>query len=204
MIHNLSAESVNIGDYITFGSYEQDNNLENGPEAIEWSVIDKQENKVLLISRYALDNKEYTSNPDGATWETSDLRQWLNGEFFGTAFSEEEQSAVQTTLIKDKATKRVPNPGNPTEDKVFALSRKELESYFKNKYHRLCKATPYTVAKLLSKYNIHDEEEAEQAWWFLRSTCQNTYDAEGVGDMGEIYGVDILTVRPVLWLELNG
>ena len=51
--------SVNIGDYVTFGTYEQDNNLKNGAEAIEWQVLDKKDCKVLLLSKYALDAKPY-------------------------------------------------------------------------------------------------------------------------------------------------
>lgn len=31
---------VKIGDTVTFGNYEQDNNLDNGQESIEWEVLD--------------------------------------------------------------------------------------------------------------------------------------------------------------------
>ena len=30
---------ANVGDYVTFGHYEQDNDLENGKESIEWKVF---------------------------------------------------------------------------------------------------------------------------------------------------------------------
>ena len=44
-----------IGDVITFGKYEQDNKTSNGKEDIEWIILDRQGDKVLLISRMALD-----------------------------------------------------------------------------------------------------------------------------------------------------
>ena len=44
-----------VGDTITFGTYEQDNNTSNGKEAIEWTVLDKNGMSVLLISKQALD-----------------------------------------------------------------------------------------------------------------------------------------------------
>ena len=48
---------ASIGDYVTFGMYEQDNDKSNGAEAIEWQVLDKKDGKVLLLSKYALDAK---------------------------------------------------------------------------------------------------------------------------------------------------
>ena len=37
-----------IGGIVTFGRYEHDGNEENGPEEIEWIVLDVQDGKVLL------------------------------------------------------------------------------------------------------------------------------------------------------------
>lgn len=36
-------ELTNVGDHIFFGKYEQDVNRENGPEPLEWRVLDKQD-----------------------------------------------------------------------------------------------------------------------------------------------------------------
>ena len=50
---------ISKGDYFTFGAYEQDNNLANGPEPIEWIVLAKEEKKILIISRYGIDACPY-------------------------------------------------------------------------------------------------------------------------------------------------
>lgn len=55
---------VNIGDYVLFGSYEQDNDTTNGAEPIEWQVVDIDNDKALLVSKYILDNVEY-NEPEG-------------------------------------------------------------------------------------------------------------------------------------------
>ena len=34
-----------IGDILTFGRYEQDDNEENGPEEIEWIVLDAKDGR---------------------------------------------------------------------------------------------------------------------------------------------------------------
>ena len=66
-------------------------------------------------------------------WETSFIRDWLNKDFYESAFSEEEISCIKSIVIKN-----TPNPvdglqynpkENNTEDKVYLLSFDELEEY---------------------------------------------------------------------------
>ena len=47
------------GSLVTFGHYEQDRNTENGPEAIQWIVLDTDGDRVFLLSKYGLDAKQY-------------------------------------------------------------------------------------------------------------------------------------------------
>ena len=133
-----------VGSVVTFGAYEQDNDLENGKEPIEWIVLDVQDGKSLLISRYALDYMIY--NPDGrvATWETCSLRKWLNSTFVEDAFSSEEQEMIPTvTVITDKNPDHDTNPGRDAQDRVFLLSIQEAEKYFASEEERKCKPSPY-------------------------------------------------------------
>ena len=71
------------GSIVTFGHYEQDNNIENGKEKIEWIVLDVKDGKVLLLSKYLLDQKKFIDNEldysghkaNRYTWENSTLRK---------------------------------------------------------------------------------------------------------------------------------
>ncbi len=85
---------ASVGSYVIWGTYEQDNNLENGVEEIEWLVLAKEDNRILVISRYALDCQPYNKTQDPVTWETSSLHKWLNGTFLDKAFSEAERFIV--------------------------------------------------------------------------------------------------------------
>ena len=49
-------KTANVGDIIVVGTYEQDNNTSNGKELIEWLVLAKENNRVLVISDKALDS----------------------------------------------------------------------------------------------------------------------------------------------------
>ena len=49
--------SKNVGDYIKFGSYPQ--TVKGIVRPIEWQVLLKEENKMLIISRYGLDTRRF-------------------------------------------------------------------------------------------------------------------------------------------------
>ncbi|MDY6017558.1 MAG: TIR domain-containing protein, partial [Oscillospiraceae bacterium] len=73
------------GDYVFFGAYEQDNSASNGKEHIEWLVLEVKDGKALVISKYALDCKQYNTNYTDVTWEACTLRRWLNNDFINAA-----------------------------------------------------------------------------------------------------------------------
>lgn len=83
-------KSAQIGDFIFFGEYEQDNDIDNGREDIEWLVLDKVENKILVVSKMGLDAKPYNDENKKVTWENCTLRTWLNEDFLNEAFDEKE------------------------------------------------------------------------------------------------------------------
>lgn len=96
-----SSGKPRIGEVISLGSYEQDNDPENGKESIEWIVLDVKGDEVLLLSRYALDAKVYNETNEEAAWENCTLREWLNGAFFNEAFDSEEQSRIAETALQN-------------------------------------------------------------------------------------------------------
>lgn len=116
-----------VGDIVYFGSYEQDNDLENGTEPVEWYVLDKTDGEATLLAVYLLDCKSY----NGATWENCTLRSWLNDEFYNTAFSMEEQAViVDAKVVNENNPLYNTEGGNDTADKVWLLSLGEIEKYF--------------------------------------------------------------------------
>ena len=120
-----------VGDIVYFGTYEQDNDTSNGKEDIEWLVLAKKGNRILVISDKALDRQPYNSSRTRVTWETCTLRKWLNNDFINAAFSAEERAKIPTvTVSADKNPSYSTSPGNNTTDKVFLLSITEVNKYF--------------------------------------------------------------------------
>ncbi len=195
-------DAVSVGDIITFGRYEQDNNTNNGTEEIEWQVLNKDGTKLLLISKYALDCKQYNSSYDSVTWETCSLRTWLNGSFLNNAFNTEEQKYVLTTTVTaDRNPNYNTDPGKDTKDKVFLLSITEAKQYLLNS-QRVCKPTWYAASQGVNK------NSDGACWWWLRSPGINSNNAAYVLYGGSVSGnggsvsFGRSAVRPALWIDL--
>lgn len=92
-------KNAEVGDVVTFGRYEQDNDTSNGKESIQWLVIAKEDGRLLVISKYILDYQQYSERDSGTTWEICSLREWLNDDFISSAFSEEEQALIPAVTI---------------------------------------------------------------------------------------------------------
>ena len=191
-----------IGEAIEFGNYPQDKDGTEKP--IEWIVMKNEGNQVLLLSKYVLDAKPYYEEVEEVTWETSDIRQWLNNEFYTTAFNKSEKAKIQTSLIKNEDnSENGTSGGNDTEDKVFLLSEKEAETLFSNDEERIAKATEYA-----EKSGVYVNEEKAVLWWLRSPGCSRDYAAE-VSYYGWINrsGCDVnsydVGVRPALHLNLQ-
>ena len=194
-----------VGKTIEFGNYPQDKDGTEKP--IEWIVMKKEGNQVLLLSKYVLDAKPYNEEFEDVTWETSDIRQWLNNEFYTTAFNKTEKAKIQTSLIKNEDNSEYgTSGGNDTEDKVFLLSEKEADTLFSDEEERIAKATEY--AEKLG-VDINENSEEKGAWWWLRSPGNDSFYAALVNYYGWVYGdgigvnCNVYGVRPALHLNLQ-
>ena len=197
-------KNCEVGDFVIFGSYEQDGNTFNGKEQILWQVLDITGSKILLISHYGLDCKPYSNYNLHVSWESSSLRKWLNEEFLDSAFSMQEQSATADTYVTaDENPEYYTDPGLPTQDKVFLLSIKEAQKYFHSDAARACCPTEYAIA------NGAWTNRNGVGWWWLRSPGVYYDDAACVISDGSIYmrGDDAITannmVRPALYVDIS-
>ena len=191
-----------VGKTIEFGNYPQDKDGTEKP--IEWIVMKNEGNQILLLSKYVLDAKPYNEEFEDVTWETSDIRQWLNNEFYTTAFNKTEKAKIQTSLIKNEDNSEYgTSGGNDTEDKVFLLSEKEAETLFSDEEERIAKATEYA-----EKSGVYVNKE-KAAWWWLRSPGYHGHHAAVVNKYGWVDRdgscVSIYSggVRPALHLNLQ-
>ena len=206
-------KAVKIGESIMMGAYEQDNKTSNGKESIEWIVIDKSGEKLMLLSKYALDCKYFNNKPENCLWENSSVRAWLNNTFIKKAFTSAERSLIQTTtVVADDNKKYNTDAGNDTNDKIFLLSVSELERYFKKMSDRECHPTAYTIAQ--GAYNAGSlYDTGTVCFWWLRTPGESPdatvlVMADGSTEYCGYWAASLLdgnntcypSVRPAMWI----
>ena len=195
---------VTVGEKIYFGKYSYDKN--GGKKNIQWRVLEKRRNSLLLLTEYGIDAKRYHEKYKDITWENCTLRRWLNEEFLNEAFSDSEKELIQTTNVDNSQAEGYGGNaagGNNTEDQVFLLSYKEaFKDYFSDNNSRICFPTEY--AKIQGAYV---DKNTGSTWWWLRSPGHNQSSAARISSIGSAVSnnvyYDSLCIRPALWVNLE-
>ena len=175
--------NAKVGDYVKFGRYPQ--TAEGEVRPVEWQVLSKENGQMLVISRYGLDAKRFDGGSNN--WGNSEIRKWLNGEFYNGSFAAEEKACIKFF----------------NQDNVFLLSREEAEKYFANDVARRCKPTSY------AKANGAGVNKDGCCWWWLRSpnpdySCYvRDVDSGGEVSYGDCVSNTYGSVRPALWINLE-
>lgn len=212
-----SVKNASVGGTVVFGSYEQDNDTSNGKEPIEWNVLEKDGNKVLVISKYALDDKDYHDSWKSTNWEKCWLRKWLNKDFANEAFNSDELNMIVDSTVTADENPRYSkvDQGNDVTDKLFLLSTDEAEKYFEDDASRLCSPTAYAIAQYQTRDNYYEDVNLEHVHWWLRTIGWDPSNVTVVTEKGEIgyYGTldhpenyvltDSYGVRPAMWISVK-
>ena len=173
-----------VGNLISFGSYEQDNNHENGSEPVEWRVLETDGNNILLLAERGLDVQMF--DDDSSDWRESVIRAWLNIDFYNTAFTPDEWGKIVSSSVTTES-KFEGTESFATVDNVFLLSQSEVERYFPESCGRLASPTEYAVANnaqtVWSAKDCNGKSSNSAAWW-LRSPWQGLVTAVKVGYSG--------------------
>lgn len=214
-----NSATMKVGDMIQFGHYHQ-TAAGNDNTSIDWQILDIQDSKALLISRYGLDAKTYNTEYADVTWKTCSLRSWLNTEFLNTAFTAAEQEYIELIYV-DNSREQGFNEwdttgGSDTQDKIFLLSYTEANQYLdvSNWSYDNIEARVQPTAYALSQ-GAYASDECETAegqdagYWWLRSPGIEQDEAAGVSPDGclDTCGVgrqgENGSIRPALWVSLE-
>ena len=218
----------------TYKSVSGNKEIKNGEvyyfivEPIKWRVIYTGPNSYELFSEYTIDvgvfyggeNGELgTREIDGKTiyannYKYSDVREYLNNDFYNTAFSDTEKQIIRTTFVDNSAKTGLDfnSDMDPTAyacedtyDKVYLLSYKEYESKPINKKARV---TDYAIAKgcWIPQF---DPNKYYTYWWFRTpnpkyfdvtwfDSCALNADEEGGFDWNLFVVYDYVGYRPAI------
>ncbi|SEP70591.1 hypothetical protein SAMN02910289_00400 [Lachnospiraceae bacterium RM5] len=196
--NNNNDLQIQVGQYVEFGTYEQDGDDNNGDEPIEWKVLVVKDGKALLISKCVLDWQKYNETDEKVNWSTCSLRTWLNKDFYREAFDQEEMNRMVDTVIT--------SDGIETYDLVFILNKTEMETYFHSDDERI--SEPTEITKLAARDTQNSGFENKEGCWYW--VCGNgTLDkAPYVSKAGAIedntdYVDWYYGIRPAIWITIN-
>lgn len=189
-------KNAEVGDIIKFGHWEQDGNLDNGDEEIEWIVLEVSNGKYLALSKYALASEVYAYE-DYTTFEESQVSSFLEDVFYDDAFSYlEEKKLLNGTITSDD--------GNFTpKEKVFILSASEIRKYaahIENIYD--C----YPTKNIQERLAIIDggEDDGKCYWWVRDNSFFGTVMApNSVAWVGTKLVDEERGIRPAIWLDFD-
>ena len=167
-------------------------------EPIKWRVLDPTAG--LVIAENIVDSQEFYPETPYPTWADSNVRAWLNGTFFDTAFTSTEQSYIVASTVSTPAYAGI-SGGADTTDKLFLLSREEAMDTV---YGFSTSATEADISRQAqgSDYAKSQGLVGGNSGWWLRSPGYNVGNASCVNSVGSIYpGNNVcctdIGVRPV-------
>lgn len=175
-------------DIVDFGEYNSNT---------DWIILDKQEDKALLLSLCVIEEKSFSEKSSSDTWENSDIRKWLNSSYMDKTFSKAEKEMILKSHLINSDNE------NDTDDYVFLLSEDEIYKYFELEEDRTT-----TDRSSVENYLDHGFEPQMRYWW-LRSKGEsegNIAFVTGTGkvdEMGTKPNERHIWVRPAIWVDIS-
>ena len=176
-------------------------------EPIKWKILQVNGKEYKLVTDLIIDNQKFYSSTstrtiDGKTiyannYEHSDIRKWLNEDFYNKAFTKVLQSYINTTLVDNSLASTGYSSNkytcNDTYDKVYLLSYTDItnEEYgFTNDVSREKQLSDY--AKALGSYMRTSTDYYNNGQYWLRSPDYSRDDfARDVTTYGNIHDVSV-------------
>jgi hypothetical protein len=186
-------KDLNVGDSFLFGSYPQSSRKTS--ESVEWIVLDKTGSKILVLSKYILDNQSFHKAKKTTPWSESLIRSWLDQTFIEKAFNDDEKAQILETTISEPGSDRVKHT---TVDKVFLLSDSEVKKYLPTREDRCAEGTTVAGNSYWGLRSYKPGAESFQYYTSAGRLMSNKFGTEGI--MYNNYDCTI-GVRPAMWLS---
>ena len=95
-----------------------------------WRILERQSGRMLVISEDILEERAYHNSSTNVTWADSDMRAYLNGEFYNSFSASDRAKIIQVTNKNSDNQWYGTSGGADTNDYIFLLSLEEVIKYF--------------------------------------------------------------------------
>ncbi len=180
-------------------------------EPIEWKILSSDNGTYSLVSTVLLDAHRYASSSNN--YKESEIRSWLNKDFYNAAFSL-DSSYIQKTTVDNSASTTDSSSNyyacENTNDKVYLLSYQDYKNttYFPDVASRYCKLTDYAKANGAYYYSRSGSSYNGNGYYLTRSPYRHydSGDAWLVNVDGSLYGGSVsysrYGVRPAITITI--
>lgn len=215
-------KDIEEGNIVIMGHYmhELNRDIYDNEMPIKWLVLEKNEEKALLLSLYNVEVSQYIGKGTGVkleegienTWNTSDVRHWLNGYFKQCAFEEHEKRCILETCVYTQDNPVYGTQGcEETRDYIFLLSIEEVQKYFQSDEERRTQIVPDVnpLDETIYIAPAYKSNTTDYYDWWLRSPGKNSTYVACVERFGEVIleGKSVfdyqVSIRPAMWVDLN-
>ncbi len=188
-----------VGDVVTFGRYDT-NPTSFGTERMEWIVLHKEGNTLMLITKEGIAGSVYHQKHTEVEWTESALCAFLNDTLYEDIFSNYEEEIVVNHPV--------------TGDRLSLLSETEAKALFQDDVSRQLSITDVAKSKgtnvnYATKTNQWDVKGYRSSWWWLRGDDKKSIFAPIVTEDGMILTDEKYVnkpngaVRPVVWVRVE-
>lgn len=178
-------------------------------EPLTWTVLDPEEGFVIAeksIDAQAYENYSYYVNSESEEWvyngkdckylandwSKCSLREWLNKDFFNTAFTAEEKAQIGKSYLNNNSTYDPSLDGAGTFDKIFTISILDAMNgdygfdtgASNSDFARIKQATDYAMCQ---GAEVTDTDGTVLYWWLRTAGFYSSF-AFGVSSGGVIAG----------------
>lgn len=178
-------------------------------EPIKWRILSTDGDTALILCDSIIANHRYDN--DSNNYMDSEIRQWLNEQFYKTAFTDMQMEIILTTTVDNSGASAGSSNNSyaceDTEDKVFLLSYKEAtnSTYGFNTEARKMLTSDYSRAT--GSYMVRRQDYYGIGCWWLRSPSGDDSDYArsvyiGRGINNRVYDASYGVV-PALQIQLN-
>lgn len=135
-LNDVKKQFLIVGDKFFLGTYKG--------KRLWWKVISLQQEEnceiAIAITADKICDRPFNDVLKGDTpWCDSELREWLNNDFYNECFTEEEKRKILVCDLENENNPEFNTPGGEvTADKVFLLSIDEAYDLFRNDKERSC------------------------------------------------------------------
>lgn len=201
-------KNIKVGDIVEFGRFYDivDDEIIKAP--IKWQVLDELNGFALLITDYIIKTMPYNYSWSPTNWKESNIRLWLNNDFYDIAFNDDEKKHIQKVITENTGNFMYNiNAPYQTSDHVFLLSIEEAREYYKTSEAYMSLGTQYAIREGLW-ISSYSSSVGYSVWWLRSpgrtwSSAAVVHAAGGIGFGGDGVATRGNGVRPCIWVKIN-